>query len=113
MEVSEVREVMLVIVGMYVVDEQAGGCDGGGPHQVSRQQATKVRGAVTEAGRGVTAGVVAKPRGEGCNVGGLHHVAHEGDILPSAREGGEIDVCAAHIGEHEHNDARRRRGRRW
>ena len=113
MEVSEVREVMLVIVGMYVVDEQAGGCDGGGPHQVSRQQATKVRGAVAEAGRSVTAGVAAEPRDEGCNVGRLHHVTHEGEILPGACQGAEIDVCAAHIGEHEHNDARRRRGRRW
>jgi len=104
---------MVVIVGMYVVGERAGGCNFSGPHQVSRQQATKVRGAVTEARRGVTAGVVTEPRGEGCNIGGLHHVAHKGDILPGARQGGEIDVCAgAHVGEHEHNSARRRRGRR-
>ena len=68
---------------------------GGGPHQVSRQQATEVRGAVAEAGRSVTAGVAAEPRGEGCNVGGLHHVTHESEILPGACQGGEIDVSAA------------------
>ena len=71
-----------------------------------------MRGTITEGGHGVTAGGVAEPRGEGCNVGGLHHIAHEGDILPGTRQSGEIDVCAAHIGEHEHNDTRWRRGRR-
>ena len=103
---------MVVVVVVVVVVEKQTGCVGGGDHQVSRKDAAEVRGTVAEAGRGVTAGVVAEPRGEGCNVGGLHHVARESDILPGAHQGGEVDVCAAHVGEREHDDARRRRGRR-
>ena len=85
----------------------AGKCGGGG-HQVGRQEAAELRDAVAEGGRSVTAGVVAEPRDEGSGVGGPHHVARKRDILPGARQGGEVEVVAAHVREREHDDAGRR-----